>query len=262
MVTGGRPLTENRAAMNCFFPMPFSRGARMTIENQGQVAVRALYFYVDYDELPSIDENLLRFHAQWRRDNPTRGGIDLTDRKQSFQTTNEVVNLDGKNNYTLLEATGRGHYAGCVLSIDHINPIPNFGWFGEGDDMIYIDGETSPSLIGTGTEDYFGAAWGYPGGFNPMPYHGISLAGTNQGYTDYRGKWSMYRFHIEDPIMFEKSIRVTIEHGHGNVQANDYSSVAYWYQSEPHGAFPPLPSVDRRMPLSDEDSARGYWKTL
>jgi hypothetical protein len=262
MVTGGKPQSENRAAMNSFFPMPFSRGARLTIENQGAKAVRALYFYVDYDELPSIEDRLLRFHAHWRRENPTTGTMNLSDRANGFLKTNEVVNLDGKNNYTILEAAGRGHYVGCVLSIDHINPIPNFGWFGEGDDMIFIDGEASPSLVGTGTEDYFCAAWGFPGGFNPMPCHGISLAGSQEGYTSYTGKWSMYRFHIEDPVMFEKSIKVTIEHGHGNVQSNDYSSVAYWYQTEPHRAFPPLPGVDKRLPLSDAESIRRYWNTM
>ncbi|MCI0366562.1 MAG: DUF2961 domain-containing protein, partial [Phycisphaerales bacterium] len=78
----------------------------------------------------------------------------------------------------------------------------------------------------------------------------------------YPGKWSMYRFHIEDPVMFEKSIKITIEHGHGNVQSNDYSSVAYWYQNEPHRAFPALLPVDQRMPIRDAESARSYLKSL
>ncbi len=261
MVSGGETQQQGRAAMNCFFPMPFSRGARFTIENQGGKECRAFYYYIDYEEWPAIEDDFLRFHAHWRREMPTKGTADLTDRSNTFAKTNEVVNLDGKENYVMLEATGRGHYAGCVLSIDHINPIPGFGWFGEGDDMIYIDGETSPSLIGTGTEDYFCAAWGYPGGFNPMPYHGISYATQSEGL-QYPGKWTMYRFHIEDPIIFTKSIRVTIEHGHGNVQSNDYSSVAYWYQTEPHAAFAPLPEVSRRLPLSDAESLRKYWETF
>jgi hypothetical protein len=261
MVTGGQPEKQNRAAMNCYFPMPFAKGARFTIENQGATRVRALYFQVDHEEYPELPDPVLRFHAHWRRQNPTAGTMDLSNRANGFLKTNDVVNLDGQQNYTLLETTGRGHYVGCNLSIDHINPIPSFGWFGEGDDMIYIDGETTPSIIGTGTEDYFCAAWGYPGGFNSMPYHGISLAGAQDGLIQFTGKWTMYRYHIEDPISFTKSIKVTIEHGHGNVQSNDYSSVAYWYQTEPHQAFPPLLSVDKRMPISEAESSRLYWKT-
>jgi len=262
MVTGGRPEQENRAAMNCFFPMPFAQGARITVENQGKEPVGALYFYVDYEEYDRLPEGLLRFHAQWRRQNPTPASLDLSQPGVSFQKVNELANLDGRNNYVILEARGRGHYVGCVLSIDHINPIHNFGWFGEGDDMIYIDGEDQPSIIGTGTEDYFCAAWGFPHGFNSMPYHGISLAGPTEGAAPYSGKWTMYRFHIEDPVMFSRSIKVTIEHGHGNCHANDYSSVAYWYQTEPHAPFPPLPPVDQRLPIPDRDSLRQYWKTF
>jgi D-arabinan exo alpha-(1,3)/(1,5)-arabinofuranosidase (non-reducing end) len=261
MVTGGQPMRENRAAMNCYFPMPFARGARITVENQGTKIIRALYFNIDYEQHGSIPDDALRFHAQWRRVNPTAGTMDLSNRGNGFLTTNAIVNLDGKNNYVILEANGRGHYVGCNLSIDHINPIPNFGWFGEGDDMIFIDGESTPSIIGTGTEDYFCAAWGYPGGFNPMPYHGISLAGPNDGLIMFQGKWTMYRFHIQDPVMFTKSIKVTIEHGHGNAQSNDYSSVAYWYQAEPHQAFPQLAKVEDRLPIPDAESSRRFWKT-
>jgi len=262
MVTGGHELVRNRAAMNCFFPMPFAKSARLTVENQGREFVRTVAYYVDYEEYERLPENALRFHAQWRRSNPTRASVDLSDRKYSFATTNDLVNLDGKGNYVILEAAGRGHYVGCVLSVDHLNPIPNFGWFGEGDDMIYIDGEERPSLVGTGTEDYFCAAWGYPGGQNSMPYHGISLAGPTEGPAAYSGKWTMYRFHIEDPVMFSRSIRVTIEHGHANVHASDYSSVAYWYQAEPHAPFPALPPVEARLPIPDEESLRRFWKTF
>jgi len=262
MVTGGTPQTQGRAAMNCFFPMPFARGARLTVENQGQQPVGSLYYYVDYEEYATLPGDALRFHALWRRENPTPPSIDLTDRAKDFPKVNELVNLDGKGNYLIMEATGRGHYVGCNLSVDHTNPVPNFGWFGEGDDMIFIDGETTPSLVGTGTEDYFCAAWGYPGGFNSMPYHGISLAGTTDPAAPYSGKWTMYRYHLEDPVMFTKSIRVTIEHGHANVHASDYSSVGYWYQTEPHAPFPPLLPVAQRLPLPDRESLRRYWKTF
>jgi hypothetical protein len=77
----------------------------------------------------------------------------------------------------------------------------------------------------------------------------------------FSGKWTMYRYHIEDPVLFDKSIKVTIEHGHGNVQSNDYSSVGYWYQTEPHQSFPALLAVEKRLPISDAESARQFWKT-
>jgi hypothetical protein len=130
------------------------------------------------------------------------------------------------------------------------------------DGSVEIDGETTPSIVGAGTEDYFCAAWGYPGGFNSMPYHGISLAGATDPAAPYSGKWTMYRYHLEDPVMFTKSIRVTIEHGHGNVHASDYSSVGYWYQTEPHAPFPPLLPAAQRLPIPDRESLRRYWKTF
>jgi hypothetical protein len=93
-------------------------------------------------------------------------------------------------------------------------------------------------------------------------YHGISLANPTENGPTYSGKWTMYRFHIEDPITFTRSIKVTIEHGHGNVQSNDYSSTAYWYQSEPHAAFAALPQVKDRLPITDRDSKRQFYKTF
>jgi len=122
----------------------------------------------------------------------------------------------------------------------------NYTRFGEGDDMIFVDGESwPPSLHGTGTEDYFGEAWGFPSGEYSGPYTGVSLGKDVIGWS---GKWSLYRFHIEDPVYFRESVRVTIEHGHANDQGNDYSSVAYWYQAEPHMPFAPLPPPKERVP--------------
>lgn len=110
--------------------------------------------------------------------------------------------------------------------------------------MIFIDDEIwPPSLHGTGTEDYFCAAWGYPSDEYAGPYHGITL--LSDPY-EYYGKSTTYRWHIEDPVHFKKSVRVTIEHGHANGQANEYSSVAYWYQKEPHKAFPEMESAEQR----------------
>jgi len=227
----------NQAAMNCFFPMPFSRSAKIEIINQGPIAADRVYYHVDYELGDEANENLGRFHAKWRRENPT-------------EAQNSRINLDGKHNYVILEAEGKGHYVGCNLSIDNLST----GWPGEGDDMIFIDGEDfPPSLHGTGLEDYFCAAWGFPSGEYAGPYHGVSLAGSIRDYT---GKWTVYRFHIEDPIRFKKSIRVSIEHGHANDRSDDYSSVAYWYQIEPHKNFYPMPGPKERLPRESELETR------
>jgi hypothetical protein len=258
MVTGPLAQRGGRAGMNCFFPMPFARGARMTVENQGAKPLNALYYYVDYVELPSVPDQALRFHAQWRRVNPTKPAAKFPDKDTLKKQAGQIVNLDGKENYVILEAKGRGHYVGCNVSVDNIDPLPGGGWFGEGDDMIFIDGEAMPSLVGTGTEDYFCAAWGYPGGHNSMPYHGISLAGSLEKDNLWAGKWTMYRYHLQDPILFTKSIKVTIEHGHGNIHADDYSSAGYWYQTEPHMTFPALLPVEKRLPIPDAESSKMF----
>jgi hypothetical protein len=196
-------------------------------------------------------------------------------------------NLTGDENYVILDAEGRGHFVGCNLSLDFINPIPGIYWFGEGDDMFFIDGEKwPPSLHGTGTEDYFCHAFGWAIGQYDALYHGASLAGMlaqagiklQQGGIDplhppdwanptalntvYAGKWTLYRWHIEDPVFFKESIRVTIEHGHDNCHENDYSSVAYWYQTEPHKAFPTMLPMEERLPIPDKFSLKKYFATI
>ena len=231
------PLAVADRGFNCFFPMPFARGARIEIENQGEQPVRFFFYYVDYESYPAGSESARaiarqgRFHASWRR--------ELT------VATKGEPNPDGKNNYLILDATGRGHYVGVVL---HIQGLAT-GWWGEGDDMVFVDGDQKPTLVGTGLEDYFCGAWN----FNNLnreynfPYFGYSRKGN--AHPDYTGRHSMYRFHIEDPIQFEKSLRVTVEHGAMNDRGDDYSSVAYWYQTEPHHAFPALPPVAARLPI-------------
>lgn len=265
MVTGPRAQRWNCAAMNSFFAMPFSKGARIEVENQSDAEVGAFYYYIDYEAYPAPKADLLRFHAQWRRENPTQGTVDM--HTVTREELRQLKNIGGQENYVLLEAEGRGHYVGCNLSIDHMNPWPGVTWFGEGDDMIFIDGkEWPPSLHGTGTEDYFCSAWDYPAGQHSMPYHGISLAGKwlelENDIFAYAGKWTMYRFHVEDPICFAKSIRVTIEHGHANWHSNDYSSVAYWYQTEPHKPFPPMLPVEQRLPVPEKEGLKRYFETI
>jgi len=228
------PLTMSPSrgrGFNCYFPMPFAKGARIEVENQCETEIRAFYYYVDYEEYDELEGGLGRFHATWHRENPCKG---IPDAK---------VNLMGEENYVILDAEGRGHYVGCVLSVHNLHP----GWYGEGDDMIFIDGEEMPSLVGTGTEDYFCSSWGF-GEEQFAPYHGVSLAGITQDWT---GKWTVYRFHIPDLIQFQKSIKVTIEHGHANDRSEDYSSVAYWYQTEPHKKFRPMLPVEERLPREE-----------
>jgi len=139
---------------------------------------------------------------------------------------------------------------GCHLDIDCFAREKN-DWYGEGDDMIFIDGEAwPPSFHGTGTEDYFNTAYCPREEFS-APYHGLILYSGTEKWP-FKGKNSVYRYHIEDPIHFEQSICVTIEHGHANNLSNDYSSTAYWYQLEPHGGFPELLPVAERLPRADE----------
>jgi hypothetical protein len=119
------------------------------------------------------------------------------------------------------------------------------GWFGEGDDMIFIDGDALPTINGTGSEDYYNGAWdfgGQPFGFqhNGAPY---IVDAERIG-----GRYCLYRWHIESPLAFEKSIRVTMEHGHANHRSDNFYTTAYWYQAEPHAAFPALPAPADRAP--------------
>ena len=243
---------QDGRAFNCWFPMPFAASARLQVENQSG-AETMLYFYIDYERYPHLDEGYARFHAQWRRENPTMGWGDPARRfaldKGYMQEVWATPNLDGAGNYVILEAEGKGHYVGCHLDVDCFAREKN-DWWGEGDDMIFIDGEPwPPRLHGTGSEDYFNTAF-CPRQEFCAPYHGITVISGDDEWP-WRGKNSFYRFHIEDPVYFERSIRVTIEHGHANSLSNDYSSTAYWYQSEPHKPFPPLLPVAQRLPRPD-----------
>lgn len=232
-------------AMNSYFPMPFATGARIQIVNQSEEKIDNLFYHIDYDKHHTLPpDDMGRFHASWNRENPCRG-IEYGDNGSNQASEAPGKNLYGEENYVILDTKGTGHYVGCVLSVDNFN-VSNqkFPWFVEGDDMIFIDGEKTASIPGTGTEDYFNSAWCFPTGEYAAPYHGTSLASDTQ---EHFGKWSLYRFHIEDPIHFSKSIRVTMEHGHANDQSNDYSSVAYWYQLEPHTELPELPPVKERL---------------
>lgn len=246
-------------AMNCYFQMPYSSGMRIEVENESAHICDSFYYYIDYDELDEYHESL-RFHAQYRQEHPTtvEGGT-LISKGEHYWDQMGVPNLSADGNYLILDAEGAGHYVGCNLSVENIDPmlpskkfgdnehrVPELTWWGEGDDMIFIDDDTwPPSLHGTGSEDYLTQAWGMHD--RAYLYAGVSVHEYHKRFTDRRALTS-YRLHIPDPIIFHKRIKVTIEHGHANLQENDYSSVAYWYQGEPHAKFPALPSFDKRTP--------------
>lgn len=247
-------------ALNCYFAMPFANGMRIEIENQSEEKCDSFYYYVDYDELPSIDENVLRFHAQYRQEYPTTvPGGTLASKGEHYWDHMKDPNLSDKENYLILEAAGAGHFVGCNLSVENIDPmlpkkkfgeleyrVPELTWWGEGDDMIFIDDDTwPPSMHGTGSEDYLTQAWGMHD--RTYLYAGTSIHEHDKKYPD-RKALTSYRMHILDPIVFQKTIRISIEHGHANLQQNDYSSVAYWYQTEPHAPFPTLPKPKDRIP--------------
>lgn len=226
------------AAFNSYFRMPFGKRARVVVENQNDIPYLQ-YFYIDYElQREPLTDDTLYFHAHWRRALPNGWGPDL--QTNSIETT--IPNLDGADNYVVLETEGRGHYVGCNLAVRHFQG----SWWGEGDDMIFIDDDTwPPSLHGTGMEDYFGHAWG-------MQRNGYLFNGTIVHEEDVPGFHHSYRFHIVDPIRFSRRIKVTFEHGHANHLSDDWSSTAYWYQTLPSPVLE-IPAVEERLPLRPLD---------
>lgn len=232
---------QDGKGFNCWFAMPFTGRAKVELLSELSTEPVYFYYYIDYETYESAEPGLGYFHAQWRRENPADGISDEGQSNQEYLL--EGTNLDGDGNYVILDAEGHGHYVGCVLNVQNLRHTGQWNWYGEGDDMIFIDGEPfPPRLHGTGTEDYFNTAW-CPDQEYHSPYHGITLPGG----PNWSGQISLYRFHIEDPVVFHESVRVTIEHGHANKRCDDLSSVAYWYQSLPHRPFG-LPPVADRVP--------------
>ncbi len=224
---------------NCFFSMPFRRAARITVENQGE-RVEKFYYSIHYALLDLLPEDVGYFHAQWRRDNQTEKGMDYTV-------------LDG--------VTGRGKFMGMYVAY---MPLQR-DWWGEGEVKFYIDDDTWPSICDGGLENYFGGRFlrqhhrmvepalfmtpfmGYPFASMPVPVDEEEYAESLSGMH------GMYRFHVYDPIAFDKNLRVTIQQigsSEGTMfeRCDDISTVAYWYQLEPHGTFPKLPAQTERVP--------------
>ena len=214
---------------NCYWPMPFAKSARITVTNEGKGRVNAFYYYIDWTKLPSLPPDTGYFHAMYRQEHPAVMG----------------------RNYEIADIQGRGQYAGTLLNVRQLSP----SWYGEGDDFFYIDGEQTPRLTGTGTEDYFCDGWGFRQ-FS-YPYYGVPL---QTGYDTFALS-TAYRWHLPDPVLFQQSLRLEIEHKgvtfneDGSVKSgfeerpDDFSSVAFWYQIEPHKPFPPMPEGYARLYL-------------
>ena len=235
-----------------YFSMPFAAGARIEIENQSGRAIDALYFNIDYEELPQLPEGLGRFHAWYNH--------ELTDALPDGENEWGLLgksgkNLDGKRNYVFADIKGKGHLVGVNYYVN----CPSTMWYGEGDEMVFIDGDTHP-LNGTGTEDYFNTSWS-PKELFQHPYFGYARVNNETGWL---GRTHVYRFHIPDPIYFDQSCRYTIEHGDDNNLTLDLASVAYWYQD----SASPLPrsfTKEERKPMpaitpSDIHLWRDAWR--
>jgi hypothetical protein len=215
-----------KSGFNCYWMMPFRKRCKITMTNIDEKAM-VLYYQIDYT-LTHIPDDMAYFHAQFRRANP----------------------LAYKQDYTILDGVkGQGHYVGTYMTWGSNSP----GWWGEGEIKFYIDGDKEfPTICGTGTEDYFCGSYGFekPQGegyqeFN-TPYTGMPQVIMDEK----QPRFSLYRWHIMDPIRFEKDLKVTIQAlgwqsgGRYLPLQDDLSSVAFWYQVEPHAAFPELPGKD------------------
>ncbi|MHC4073665.1 MAG: glycoside hydrolase family 172 protein [Planctomycetota bacterium] len=227
---------EGRALVS-YFVMPFSNGARIDIENQTGKNIRAFYYYVDYVELKELPDNTGRFCA-WYNHELTEA---LPDGENEWSTLGpQGKNPRGERNYLIADIKGKGHFVG----VNYYVHSPTTMWYGEGDDMIFIDGDKTPTLHGTGTEDYFNTSW-CPKTLFTHPYFGYARVNDDLGWL---GRTHVYRFHISDPLYFDKSLKFTIEHGHNNCLTLDLASVAYWYQAAPGAKLPPIPDKEARRP--------------
>jgi len=229
-------------SLNCYFAMPYRKSARITVENQGTRQVRAFYSNIDYMSLPSLPDEVLYFHAQYRQSAPCPA---TTFDWQSNPDANKLLNPDGKNNYVYCETRGRGHLMGVTLGVLQNQEY----WMGEGDDMIFVDDETKPLIIGTGSEDYFLGSWNFGGREGARAFaHRMYGAPFIQLPERTGGRYLCYRFHGDNPVTFTRYLKHTMEHGHANHRADNFYSCAYWYQLGAYTDFPPLPPVEARIP--------------
>ncbi len=221
------------SAFNCYWVMPFRKNCRITMENIGEKKM-TLYYQIDYT-LTDVPDDAAYFHAQFRRINP----------------------LPYKEVYTIVDGIkGQGHFVGCYM----LWHSKNDGWWGEGEIKFYIDGDKEfPSICGTGTEDYFCGSYAFLAKDEEgqstyteytTPYAGFHLFRPEGSPVDIHTRFGLYRWHIVDPVRFKKDLKITIQAlgwrsgGRYLPQQDDISSVAFWYQAEPHNKFPNLPEKD------------------
>jgi len=224
-------------ALNCYFAMPFRRSAHITIANEGERPVNSFYSNIDYQTVPALPDDALYFHAQYRQATPNEAVV--------FAAGQRELNVEGQKNYVFLEAAGKGQLMGVTLGV-----LQNMdAWFGEGDEMIFLDGETKPSINGTGTEDYFCGAWDFGGRDGAVPFaHLYNGAPYIAAPERAGGRYCLYRWHADNPVTFERSVKYTIEHGHADDRRDCFYSVAYSYHSQPFTDLPSLPAVASRIP--------------
>jgi len=223
-------------SLNCYFVMPYRRSARFTVTNEGKQEVSSFYSNIDYMTVPRLPDDTLYFHAQYRQSQPC---VPVT-------STGPKINLEGRNNYVYLETRGRGHLMGVTLGVlQNAN-----GWWGEGDEMIFVDDETKPLITGTGSEDYFLGSWDFGGRDGAQPFgHAMYGAPLIVNAERTGGRYCCYRWHGDNPVTFERYLKHTMEHGHANDRGDNFFSVGYWYQATPYTDFPAMPDVAARVPV-------------
>ncbi|HEY1240500.1 MAG TPA: glycoside hydrolase family 172 protein [Bryobacteraceae bacterium] len=223
-------------SLNCYFAMPYRQSARFTVTNEGKQEVGSFYSNIDYMTVPALPADALYFHAQYRQAAPCT----------PVAAEGPKVNPDGRQNYVYMEARGRGHLMGVTLGVlQNAN-----GWWGEGDEMIFVDDESKPVIVGTGSEDYFLGSWDFGGRDGAIPF-GHSMYGAPMIVNAERtgGRYCCYRWHGENPVTFSRYLKHTMEHGHANDRGDNFFSVGYWYQAEPYTDFPALAPVASRIPV-------------
>lgn len=225
-------------SLSCYWRMPFAKSARIVVTNDNPDRSTGLYWQIDWVQLDELPPDTPYFYTQYRHEYPAKMGTD----------------------YLIADIEGKGQFVGTVMSVT----MAQDGWFGEGDDFFYIDGEEVPSLQGTGSEDYFNDAWGFR--TRTSPWFG------QPRWTGYDGGDSgiCYRWHILDPVGFNESLKVTIEHKGNRAESEDawfierpdfLSSIAYWYQTGIPKRFGSLPIYpERRVPWQNNHLVRTYQK--
>jgi len=229
-----------------YFSMPFAKRAYIRVVNESENTSARVRFRIVYHKLPSLPSNVGYFHAKWRRE-------------QTASVNMHLENRSGMYNYRILDFQGRGRFVGTTLNVFN----RYFNWWGEGDHMIFVDGEVWPPRIhGTGTEEYFNDAWGFhdyilaPGADpnkkeqNVNPTSGVLIPGIGTGH--YWGPNAVFVFHLADSVPFQEEITVTLEHGSENEMTNDYSSTAYWYALPGGRDFFLMPSAEERRNLEPD----------